>query len=284
MSDQDSVIIYVAAKRIANELPNIVGKKNWSKFNQNFSNLITQFDNAQNDLERASQAEAIEDLFLDYDSADRRLTQEIYIISDLADQNDAKLQAIATEIGIDSTSVRLTFLFSLQAMDWSVDEATLPDISNMDRHINTPQGGRGGAKSVKLRNFKYETATLLEIGGRALLGAGAFMAAPHIYILVGGALIMAMPLSKSITRDINEQDASVFWGFIVACSHKNPQIATKERVQEVIKEQRRKFGLAELSENQIDASIRALKDLGAIAPIPGKADTWQIVERFSIQS
>lgn len=211
-----------------------------------------------------------------YAEARERVQTELYLMAALRETVRPQLVEAAQQSGlhdVDESQIDLALNTALQAISVEVDstEGTV-------RHIAMGEGGVYGGKLVRLRNITLDTERLMKFAGSTLLNL-----ATNPILLPFSVLLAILELRNLTEVSINEQEATVFWGLLHACGR--PNHPTKEHeVFERINKERTKHGLvAELTENQIQASLEQLTRLGVVERVEGRYPMWQFVESCRIR-
>lgn len=122
---------------------------------------------------------------------------------------------------------------------------------------------------------------LSEIAGSAMLAGFAAIEKPHPLVIAAGVLLTVRAVLKEMTVTISDQEASVFWGFIKVCKGKTKE-ATREKILKETNNQRKKYGLKPLSQDELLYSLKKLEELKTIESIARGDKSWRIVEHFKI--
>jgi len=173
----------------------------------------------------------------------------------------------------------------MSGLTWEVDADTIPRKEESEegtRAITLKDGGAAGAKSVKFKNLDIDLGKTLTIGAGFLLASQDMLDKLTPFAVAGGILVMVGTLLGEMTVKIEQQEATVFWGFIVATNDrpKDRQVTT-EAIFSTTNAERRKRGLPELSDEQLKHSLYKLEQLGSIARVD--SDIYRIIEHFKVK-
>jgi hypothetical protein len=142
-------------------------------------------------------------------------------------------------------------------------------------------GGKGGARSIKLSNFEFNLGELAPVVSSILLalyGAND----PQNPLLISGIILLAIgAVYKAASREISEQEATVFWGLISACSS-----GTRTKLKSVIKQtntERAKAYLPALTKDQVLYSLDLLERMNTVAKVQSPKDIWEVSESYRLK-
>jgi hypothetical protein len=151
------------------------------------------------------------------------------------------------------------------------------------RSVTIPQGGLGGAKSVKLRNLMVHTGKVAEFFAHSAIFAVHGSAHPSPLLTALGVVLLANCVREGMTVHIPEQDATVFWGLIEA--QKNPgnnKSAPESDILALTNQERGKVHLGILPPEAITRSLHHLAAIKCVKKVAGNPVRWCIVEKVKI--
>lgn len=272
--------VLVAVKHIYDELPNLIGQDNWNSIGETVDKHMIAIEKAEKPEQRLLPSTQLFGALAQYEPARLRLASELKI-QEIISENIGK--AFAT-FSTDDSALRDQLLAELLAgMRWEIEPETLPnqneDVRN--RGISLESGGTSGGKSLKFRNFTLDLADMMIIAGGFLFTGQDMIDKPKPFVLVAGVLLMVGTLLNAMTKEISQQEATVFWGFLVAASHKVDKQASTARILETTNSEREKRGLNPLTDTQFKYSMKILEQLSSIESVDDS--TWRIIERFEIK-
>jgi hypothetical protein len=251
------------------KLPALVGGSDWNNSGQQITQLIRELHQAEdNDIQEALLYQLV-GILENYPNAFRAGKYE-YNVPTWRDVYDE------TTFQKDVSTILPTHIIQ-SALEQSYNATALVFVpGEVNRGITLTPGESG--KSVKFSNFRIDIGEMAEIAGGAFLAGHEAIKEPHPLILAAGLLLTVRALLKAMTVEINEQDTSVFWGFVQASDKE--KIATTAAIFSKTKSERERFGLKPLTENQFKGSLEKLKQLKAIENVGD--DKWRIIEDFYI--
>jgi len=263
---------------LESELPLLTGK-DWQTVEKKLRVLKLQIRESKNPEERDRLASKIVDIILPYELARDRFNEEIrlqHIRSVLKDTLKNDLPEFARTMGADKKTVKASTDVALKLL---ATESTSSGAGV--RLVKIKPGGVDGGKTIKTRNLHLDLAVLIDLGAGATMTVSKIVGQPHPIIILAGILLTIRALSKAITCSISEREASVFWGLIQAqragaCIDK-PAITTHTN------NERTKYGLYQLGENQVTDALKKLRALKCVELSEQKPDTWLIVEDYEIK-
>jgi len=238
-----------------------------------------QIRESKNHEQRDRLASKIVDIILPYELARDRFNEEIclqHIRSVLKDTLENDLPEFARTMGADKKTVKASTDVALKLL---ATESTSSGAGV--RLVKIKPGGIDGGKTIKTRNLHLELGVLIDLGAGATMTVSKIVGQPHPIIIIAGILLTIRAVSKAMTFPISEREASVFWGLIQAqrasaCADK-PAIATHTN------NERTKYGLCALGENQATDALKRLHALKCVELSEQKPDTWLIVEDYDIE-
>lgn len=270
-------IVLRSVRRIYDRLPALVGA-DWSTIQPEIDKLIRELE-TQPDADRTSiQLRA---LLWPYKAAHQALTDAINetIVQATITQNIAQPLA---EMDLSADDDLLAALYA--GMSWEVDPETVPDIDDdlRTRAITMKDGGASGGRSVKFRNLDIDLSKMMTMSAGFFMTGDSILDKPKPFVIAAGVLMIVGTLLSEMTVKIEQQEATVFWGFITATNDtpKNRQ-ATAKTIFSTTNAERHKRSLPELSDEQFRHSLYKLEQLGSIEKT---GDTYRIIERFRIKT
>ncbi|MDX2136929.1 MAG: hypothetical protein SF123_02450 [Chloroflexota bacterium] len=284
MNPHESLNVYFAVRRIMHELPEILGADDWKAISPQIEASMLAYEQSTTDDQRQRIGEELETLFWKTDKhANKRLLDAMEVQSDIIANTRESVESLVKELKLSPADVEKMTLAALQSVKWDVDPETItPKSDETHRGLSMKPGG-GGAKSIKFKNLRFDVNDWLKMGGAGLTGAYGFMDSPHPYVLIGAAVVLAATLLEASTRTLSEPDASVFWGFVVAASHKPERIADEAVIFAKTNEERTIYYHAPLTDAQFQRSLLSLEAMHSIRRVSDRPNHWQIVEQFSIK-
>ena len=268
--------ILAAVKRLYPDMPDLVGTDAWASLQPQVDSYIGTLE-AQPDAYLASTQ--LYGLLAQHEAARQRLSKELIIQETVANSITASMK----QMGVTADDTLLASI--LGSMTWDVEPETVPSAEEREqtKGITLKDGGVSGGISIKFKNLD------LDLGKMMMLGAGFFVAGqdmldkPSPFMLAGGVLVLVGTLLSEMTVKIEQQDATVFWSFIVATNNQtNDRQATSDAIFTTTNAERTLRGLPELTHQQFDHSLYKLVELGSIARVD--ANTYRIVEKFKVKN
>lgn len=267
----DSKLLTLAVKRIWNELPSLFGTEAWNTLQGEIEALVEVLESQPDDTQTYDD---LLNLFWDSESANRRLHDELDDLEQVAtclSEGAASLESAAID--------QLVELFSA-TMRWDVQPKS--PRKSKSRVMSIGDGGAAGAKSIKLKNLDLDLGKMMAVGGGFFLAGQEALEKLTPFAVAGGILAMVGALLSEMTVKIEQQEATVFWGFIVATNDRpKDRQATADLTLSTTNAERRKRGLPELTDEQFKHSFYKLEQLGSVERVEG--DIYRIVERFKVK-
>ncbi len=164
----------------------------------------------------------------------------------------------------------------LAAVDVDLDA----DAQAVERAITLAPGGMGGAKSLKLKNFRLDLAELLKLASATTVALQAVLASPNPLLIAAGALTVVQAVMGSTTTAIGEDEASLFWSFAQATAGRDNKTATEAELRAETDRQRQEFGLEPLAPTAFTKALKALERISSVAPA-GEAG-WRLIESYRV--
>lgn len=274
LNSQAPQFILVAVQRLYDTLPALVGA-DWPTIQPQVDAHIATLQKQPGDILASTQ---LFGLLARYEAARQRLSQELIVQQAVAaniNQPLEQMQAAADE----------TLLAAIMSgFTWDVDHETIPSPGDeaSTRAITLKDGGVNGGHSIKFRNLDLNLGQMMSVGAGFLLAGQDMLDQPTPFMLAGGVLVMVGTLLGEMTVKIEQQEATVFWGCIVATNDRpDAREASTETIFATTNAERHKRGLTDLTDEQFKHSLYQLEQLGSIARVDG--DTYRIVERFTVK-
>lgn len=267
--------ILTAVLRIYDDLPVLVGV-DWATIQPQVDAHIAALKAQPDAFLESTQ---LFGLLAGYEPARQRLSDELTIQAIVA----ANVISPLTKMQFALDDAVMAAMMS--GLVWDVDATTIPttdDSEKETRAITMKDGGAAGAKSIKFKNLDLDLGKMLTIGAGFLLAGQDMLDKVTPFAVAGGILVMVGTLLGEMTIKIEQQEATVFWGFLVATNeHPKDRQATTGAIFTTTNVERHKRGLLELTGEQFKHSLYKLEQLGSIVRVDG--DTYCIVERFTVK-
>lgn len=274
--------ILAALNRIEEELPTLVGAEGWSTIGEDLTMTLGQLRSSSESAEQEELADKLIDLLSGYGQARARLNAEIDVQAAVKDELAGDLMAIADQlVGISKDGSQTFVEAAYYPLSWSFDPE---DLSKPDpeRRITIKPGGLKGGRSIKFSNVHLDLGEMSEMGAGALLLGYDAITKSHPLVIVAGVLLTIRALTKAMTVELGEQEASVFWGFVQTRNTENT--ASDRAIFEKTNAERQRYGLDALTEAQFKNAMIILEQLKCIEKADGKSDSWRIIEQYKIRS
>jgi hypothetical protein len=271
--------IYTAAKRIYAELPTLIGD-GWTEMQPQLDAHMKAVEAAPTMDDAFYPATQIQKLIRQYPDARTRLSDEMRLQATVQRNIAVQLR----ELGFDDEQVQGISPLAFIGIQWEADPDTIPQNEDEIRSRTvTMQRDFSDGKSVKFSNFELDTGAFMKLSAEfAMIGQDA-IDKPKPFVIAAGVLLVLWTLRGEMTEKLTQQEASVFWGVAVACSHKSPRVATKTTILEKTNAERGKVGLAPLTDDQLQYSLTRLLEVKSIQRVPGQADTYEMIENLRIE-
>lgn len=281
--------IYTALCQIKSRLPLLIGASDWSQVSEQFHEQLNQLKHSNDESEKLRLSASLVGMLVPYPSVHKQLKLTMEIESkrekliDVQNNIMPSLVSLAKEMGLDTTldtnSIETSMETALQLLQ--VEEA---ESNSTYRLLIISKGGIGKGQSIKLKNLTRLTLDFAQISE---LTAGLILMnqdkALNPLLVTAGVLLIIHNLIKTTTIDIDEQEVSVFWGFIQASHGKKDMNVDEKSVLKHTNSERKKVGLSLLTNAQVKNSLHKLKLLKSIELVDSVSNTWRMIETYRIQ-
>jgi len=272
--------------RIEDELPELIGSEGWTVVGDRIQAKMKQLRVCTDPTEQALLSVELIGLLNPYDQANKRYNVEFEIQEDLQQQMHHNVTALLADLKtsdkqLTSSAYALTYI--LQGTINPTDLPTPQEIAKRrelrNRGIKIPRSGVGGGKSIKFQNMHLDFGEMAEIAAGAMLAGFQVIEKPHPLMIAAGVLLTIKAVTKAMTVQLTEQEASLFWGFIQVRDEDNT--ASKDAIFEKTNSERKINEQKPLTKAELERSLRALSDLKSIEPI--EDSRWRLIESYSIR-
>ena len=148
------------------------------------------------------------------------------------------------------------------------------------RVVKIAPGAVGKTTSIKVSNIDFDFGEFGTMAIGIIFTGKQLIKDPNPFWLAAGVLLMAATLYKASTKEISQQEATVFWGFIQAANQ--DKLANEMTIRDYTNVGRRKLGLAPLTKRQVKHSLLELRSIHSVKEDDGSLGVWQIIEKFQI--
>ena len=266
--------ILIALARLEDELPALVGEV-WGAVDEPFGETLGALRASTTAEEARRLAVALVRMLKPHAKAMRRLNAEIAAVAALREAVESDLADVAARMGFSAAGVSASATILLQMLP-SVAEA-----EEGSRHIWIKPGGLEGATSLKLKNIDPSPADLVTLGAGLVTAGSDMLDKPHPLVIAAGLLASMASMAEMATGQIEEREASVFWGLIKA--RDGTGAAGEAAIVRHTNITRQRLGLEALDAREVRNALQRLGEMKSVARTVGPADRWRIVERFTIK-
>ncbi|MBZ0299042.1 MAG: hypothetical protein K8J31_04840 [Anaerolineae bacterium] len=271
--------VLAAVQRIYSELPKLVGLAAWAEIQPQVENYIRQLESTPNKYLVSTQ---LYGLLSNYESARIRMSDELNTQADLSQGLEDQIRQLATSLGFDAETADGLSAAAFSKLVWEPKPETVPTAQELERkRMELKKGGVDGAISVKFRNMrldKWDFATI--VAGFVTTGFD-MTNTPHPVFIAGCIILIASTLRNAMKVELDEQDASVFWGMIKATGDMRGAGLSESTVLAETNAERKKYRLdPPLAENQV---YHALRRLVEIETVEKSGDNYRIIENYKIK-
>lgn len=274
--------ILSAVKRFYDELPQFLGETKWEEIEPKLIGYLSELEEQTNAYVPSTQ---IVKLLSQSEDARQRLSMEILVQRAIALNIQRDLNSLAKVLEVDEQSVDWLTAKAMETLHWDVMLKTLSSENEpTTRVVKIQQDAIGGAQVVRFNFLRMDTIALAVLIGSLTKEVDDIANASHP-VLVAAAILAIGKLLHEATKhtiDLGEQEASVFWGFIMVASHKSPKHANKEQIKHETNIRRKKIGRQALTQADFDGSLLILEKVGVITQTEYGDDMWLITEDFQI--
>ncbi|MBK9745760.1 MAG: hypothetical protein IPO91_03180 [Chloroflexi bacterium] len=283
MDSNDPLNVYVALKRIEIDLPVLLEENARDEVLRRLAISAQQLKQESDPKTRKLIVADIRQILWMHEQAKKRFTEELRAQAVIVNNLHDSLVHVLPSTTFERQKLDHALLELLSHIAWqSSPESDPVDSGETHRAISISPGGFN-AKSIKFSNLRLSVVDLLKLAG-GTLGAGvAVLNSSHPYLIMFTALALAATFVEASTKELSEQDASVFWGFVVA-SRDNPERISEENATfETTNDERAGYGFEAISEKQFKVSLIALTRLGVIKRVNGSGNQWKIIEQYHVR-
>lgn len=242
------------------ELLSLVGE-DWAQLAERYGQLKATLAGQESKM-RASVE--IKELFAPYDAARKRLDEAI-LEQEEVDSLLLGIAAIARQISLDSTVIQ------------EIEAIARPG----GRMRLLTQKHPTQAKSIKIRNIDFDFGEFGTMATGLVMAANDVVGEANPIVAIAGVILIAATLYKASTKELDEQEATVLWGFVQTCNEKKQ--ASQADILAQTNAERCKIGLEALNDKQIRYSLDKLADIHSVSRVDGKSYVWEVVERYQIK-
>lgn len=148
------------------------------------------------------------------------------------------------------------------------------------KFVKIASGAVGKTTSIKIKNIDFDFGEFGTMAAGMIITSKELINDPNPFWLAAGVLLIAATIYKASTKEISQQEATVFWGFIQAAN--KDKLANETAIRDSTNVERRKLGLVLLTKRQVEASLLELKSIHSVKEDNGHPDVWQIIEKYQI--
>ncbi|MCP5303438.1 MAG: hypothetical protein H7A03_09905 [Pseudomonadales bacterium] len=269
--------VLAAVMRIYPELPNLISQESWLIEKEQIDNYIAQLEAKPNDYLASTQ---LVGLLARYEPARQRFAQEMTVQAVVFANIEEQMYKLGENLGMEAASLDGLSAAAFTCLQWEVDSTSLPLPHDSDQtRITISKGGVDGATSVKFKNLRINWWNLTVIAAGFITTGFDVINTPHPLFITGSLILVAGALHDEFKEHLGEQEASVFWGLIKA-TELNQINNSENEIIIVTNEERAKYGLPELSMQQIRYSLRKLEKLKSVEMVNG---SYRIVEKYTVK-
>ncbi len=259
--------VLVAVKSIYPDLPSLLRAEAWQQISAELDAKITQLEAGSAKVEQLQAATDLVGLLAPYQAARERLRVALQAL-DVRSEVLMSLAELAEQVGRDTyTSHKFR------------QSAGQPAAGGTRLVILSAGGAR--AKSVKLGNLQFDFGAAAELAAGVLAMISEIAGKQDHLMLAAGVLLLLRGLEKMNTVALSEREATVFWGFVLACDQEKQ--AGERAILRYSNQERAKVGLEELSLDQLKNALFNLALLKSVTRVPAAKDKWRMVERYVIK-
>jgi hypothetical protein len=190
----------------------------------------------------------------------------------LADRLAAQ-DALLDTAGSDAEAAALRHILAAADLDTVL-------AADKERHVVLKPGGLGGATSIKLKNFRFDSAALLTVGSSSVASVASAVDAPRPMVIAASVLAIAQSVLTSATKRIGEDEASLFWSLVQTAGRNGDKTTSEDDLRVASDKDRQEFGLAPLGPAEFIRALRTLEALGSTAP--AGAGRWRLIESYRV--
>lgn len=273
--------ILAAVNRIYGELPTLIGQDTWTEIVSDIDKNMNAIGSLELPSERLLPAMELFKTLSKYEITRSRLASELKMQEIIS----GNIGDIFAGLSTHDANLRDQLIAELyMAVNWEIDAEDLPEFreDSQQRSISIKAGGIGGAKSFKFQNFSLDIASMMTTASGFLFTGQSILDKPKPFVIAAGMLVMVGTLLHSMTKDIGEQEATVYWGFIVLMNDTEEELVSESNALWATNNEREKHGIDPLGMSQFKNSLRILESLGSIKRVD--KDNWRVVEEFKLDS
>ena len=255
-----------AIKQLLLELPNIIGMDEYHRIEAEVLVYQEEFDKTEDKEQQAELALKLMRVIWNYPDASNRFNQ-IKTDTDICNKVLKNLSLILPSLGFDQQ-------ISRKLSDITTNPST--------RIIVIQPGGQGKTKSIKVGNLDFDFGEFGQLAAGIILAAQDVVEKPNPLLIATGIILISASIYSASTKEISEQEATVFWGFIKLVEG-GKKYASSEEIWHNTNIERGKLFLTNLSINEVKASLLKLKNIYTVNQMGLKGNYWQITEKYHIK-
>jgi hypothetical protein len=263
--EKDIEIEVFAIKQLWGELPTLLTNDEYRKIESEYSSTRDELDGASDENRQAEITLKLLNAIWKFPVANNRL-QEI--------RNDTNIYK--------SVLIRLAEILAFLGLREGIKEKIESIVyDNSTRTVLIKPGGIGETKSIKINNIEFDFGEIGKLAAGIVLAAQEAVEKQNPIILATSVIIIASSIYSASTKEISEQEATVFWGFIKAVDEDKQ--ASLETIHKLTNLEREKLGLDELTKDEVKNSLLKLKNIKSVKTIDPKDSLWQITEKYDVK-
>lgn len=248
---------------IEDDLPLLIGESDWNSMAKEYSRLLHQLRDSQDEETQLELCVELVDLLTPFKPAKSKLASIV---------NSLDLRSrVLTDVAL------LAEKMNCPAEGISQFNQEISRIPSSTKAVFMKEDF-SKAKSVKLGNYNFNFGNGAEIAAGIFSLINTTFSENNYLLAAAGILLIAAGLSKALTVEISEQDASVFWGLIKA--GETSKTAKVDLILKHTNQEREKVWLDSLSEKEAKNSLLKLSVIGCVQKVNKPKDGWQIIENL----
>jgi len=258
--------------RLNAQLPLLVGSPEWETMSSEVQSRVHRLRTSSDLGERNDLVDGLLDILTPFEKARKALKTELELQPAIQET-----QTIIEQFAPEINSQEAQAIASRAAhLSWTPADASPPTV----RSLKLRKGGVGGAKSIKFSHLQLDIGEASAIAAGAIATGASIVEKSHFLIILAGVLYTIRSLTEAMSIEISEQESSVFWGCIQSC--KKNRIASENEIISATNDERARYGLSTLTEEEIRNTLRRLETLKSVKSVA--QGQWRIIEHYRVKN
>lgn len=153
--------------------------------------------------------------------------------------------------------------------------------NNHLRIVTLYSAGIGPAKSIKVENIEFDLGEFAQLAASILLAVYGLNSKPNPLFVSALFLVVLASIYKASTREISEQEASVFWGLVASSG-----VETTAHIDSIVEHtnaERARVNLPPLAQEQVLSSLGRLEQIETVSRVSDSSIYWKATEHYKVR-